>query len=226
MKATLLPKFIDYLLLNAYSVHSTGLYNGKAGLSLVLFEAARLLQNKGAEEHAFELLQEALTTQNPDIGFENGLSGVGFVLHYLIKNQFVEADFQEVFGEKLYTIQSTIEEAYAEKTNREAWIPIAYFLKNKQTVDMLVDRMYRELCVFINGFVDERIVLLRNKHDFIGSLNLGISQSVGKYIAHMDADDIMYADRLKIQYEIMEADPDITVCGTWVTIFGKNIPTE
>lgn len=65
-------KLIDYVLLNAYSTNSAGLYNGKAGLSLCLFEASHFLNNEYLEEQAFELLLEALLTKNNDIGFENG----------------------------------------------------------------------------------------------------------------------------------------------------------
>lgn len=55
---------------------------------------------------------------------------------------------------------------------------------------------------------------------------MGIEAAKGKYIARMDADDIMHIDRLKIQYAIMEEEPDITVCGSWMRPFGKSIPKE
>lgn len=59
----LIRKLVDYILLNAYSVNSTGLYNGKAGLSLSLFGAARLLNDDYIEDQAYELLQEALLSK-------------------------------------------------------------------------------------------------------------------------------------------------------------------
>ena len=88
-----ISKLVDYLLLNAYSVNSSGLYNGKAGISLCLFEMSRFLQDEYIEEQAFELLKEFLLTKNEDIGFENGLSGVGYVLLYLIQKDFVGGTF-------------------------------------------------------------------------------------------------------------------------------------
>jgi glycosyltransferase involved in cell wall biosynthesis len=78
----------------------------------------------------------------------------------------------------------------------------------------------------IRSYNDERIVLLENKHDYIASLNRGMDTAQGKYIACMDADDIMHPDRLKIQYTIMEAEPSITVCGTWVQHIGERVPPE
>lgn len=80
-----------------------------------------------------------------------------------------------------------------------------------------------ETCSIVQTFNDKRIRLIQNKHDFIGSLNLGMDTASGKYIAHMDADDIMHIDRLKIQYTIMEEETSITVCGTWMTRFSGNL---
>lgn len=71
------------------------------------------------------------------------------------------------------------------------------------------------------GINDSRIKLNKNKHDFIGTLNLGFDLSVGKYIARMDSDDIMLPNRLKIQYEFMETNAEIDICGTWAKCFGS-----
>lgn len=75
----------------------------------------------------------------------------------------------------------------------------------------------------VRSFADKRIVLLESKHDFITSLNLGMNTAQGKYIARMDADDIMHPERLKIQHVIMEAEPIITVCGTWMEYIGEGV---
>jgi glycosyltransferase involved in cell wall biosynthesis len=63
---------------------------------------------------------------------------------------------------------------------------------------------------------------LENRHDFIASLNSGIRQAKGKYIARMDADDRMFSDRLKIQYSTMEAHPEIIVCASWMQFFNSS----
>lgn len=75
----------------------------------------------------------------------------------------------------------------------------------------------------IRTYKDKRIRLIENKHDFIGSLNIGLDVASGKYIARMDADDIMHIDRLKIQYSIMEEEKTITICSSWVSPFGKDV---
>ncbi|KAA6348477.1 putative glycosyltransferase EpsE [termite gut metagenome] len=77
----------------------------------------------------------------------------------------------------------------------------------------------------VRSFKDNRVVLIRNEHDYIGSLNLGLRRSSGKYIARMDADDVMFPKRLQLQYETMETHTEVAVCGTWMRRWeqGRNI---
>lgn len=127
---TTIRKLVDYVLLNAYSVSSSGLYNGKAGMALALFEAARYLKDESIEDEAFELLQEALLCQTENIGFENGLSGIGYVLVYLIDNQFIDADFDELFAENHKKILKGLK-AIHNKKNKELFLPslsLVYYL--------------------------------------------------------------------------------------------------
>lgn len=98
-------KLTDYTLLNACSISSNGLYNGKSGMALALFEAAACLKDEYLEEQAFGLLQESLLADTKDISFESGLSGIGYFLLYLINNRLIEADFDELFGDKLQWIR-------------------------------------------------------------------------------------------------------------------------
>ena len=71
----------------------------------------------------------------------------------------------------------------------------------------------------IERYTDERIRLIRRKHNFIRNLNEGLELALGAYIARMDADDIMHPERLRIQLKRMKKNPNITVCGTWAKIF-------
>lgn len=74
----------------------------------------------------------------------------------------------------------------------------------------------------INRYKDRRIVLLKNNHDFIQALNTGLQAAKGKYIARMDADDMMHPQRLEIQWRTMEQHPDVAVCGTSMKTFGQS----
>ena len=74
----------------------------------------------------------------------------------------------------------------------------------------------------IRRYKDSRIVFLKNDHDFIKALNTGLRMAKGKYIARMDADDMMHPQRLEIQYRTMEEHQDVAVCGTCMKTFGQS----
>jgi glycosyltransferase involved in cell wall biosynthesis len=64
----------------------------------------------------------------------------------------------------------------------------------------------------IKKYKDNRIKLVLNEHDYIDSLNLGLSYAKGRYIARMNPDGLMSSDRLEIQYEFMEKNPETGIC--------------
>lgn len=74
--------------------------------------------------------------------------------------------------------------------------------------------------VIAQKYKDQRITLINSSHDFINSLNIGLDHVRGKYIARMDADDKMHPDRLLIQYNYLEYNPEITACGAGYRRFG------
>lgn len=75
---------------------------------------------------------------------------------------------------------------------------------------------------YLEGLQDERIRLIRNP-EHLGctkSLNIGLNEARGKYIARMDSDDISLPTRFEKQYKYMERHPDVILCGTNVEYFG------
>lgn len=70
---------------------------------------------------------------------------------------------------------------------------------------------------------DSRIRIINNNTNIglSASMNKLIKISKGKYIARMDADDISLPSRLKKQYEFMENNLDIGVCGCFTRIINK-----
>lgn len=63
---------------------------------------------------------------------------------------------------------------------------------------------------------DDRIKIIRNivNLGLTKSLNKGLKKCKGKYIARMDADDISLSNRLELQFNYMEAHPNVAVVGT------------
>ena len=68
---------------------------------------------------------------------------------------------------------------------------------------------------------DERFRIINSDHDYIASLNKGLKLARGKYIARMDADDIMVPTRIEKELNFMEENPDIDVCSACFEIFGS-----
>jgi len=67
----------------------------------------------------------------------------------------------------------------------------------------------------IKSFEDERIILINQQNAGLAkALNKGIRIAKGKYIARMDADDICIKNRLELQVEYMENNPDCVVVGS------------
>jgi glycosyltransferase involved in cell wall biosynthesis len=72
-----------------------------------------------------------------------------------------------------------------------------------------------ETTSILTSFHDERIrVLHQENRGLVLSLNRGIKEANGQYIARMDADDFAMPDRLKKQVEFMENNPAVGVLGT------------
>ncbi|MDA7558587.1 glycosyltransferase [Flavobacteriaceae bacterium] len=68
----------------------------------------------------------------------------------------------------------------------------------------------------INSYKDARIIVLQNTKNLglTKSLNIGIAEAKGKYIARMDADDISMPKRLEKQFDFMEEHPEFAFCGS------------
>jgi glycosyltransferase involved in cell wall biosynthesis len=71
----------------------------------------------------------------------------------------------------------------------------------------------------LSSFHDERMRFLHQENrGLVASLNRGITEATGKYIARMDADDCAMSERPKKQVEFMENNPTVGVLGTAATI--------
>jgi glycosyltransferase EpsE len=68
---------------------------------------------------------------------------------------------------------------------------------------------------------DKRFILIRNDENcgLGASLNRCISMAGGEYLARQDADDISLNTRFEEQLTFLEDNPDVTVVGTYSTLF-------
>jgi glycosyltransferase involved in cell wall biosynthesis len=77
----------------------------------------------------------------------------------------------------------------------------------------------------IKSYEDKRIKLINNTINvgLTKSLNIGISNARGKYIARMDSDDISISNRFEKQLEYMEKNEDVIVLGGFAIELGNNL---
>ena len=151
----MIQKISDQLLQNAGSVNSPGLYNGKAGLALSLFIAAEYLQDEMIEDAAYTLFKESLITKSNDISFENGLAGIGYTLLYLIEKQYMEADFDEIFGMQYETLIQAYENIEKEPLKLLNSLQAVYFFtkassfkKADKRIQVIIKKIFEGLELF------------------------------------------------------------------------------
>lgn len=72
----------------------------------------------------------------------------------------------------------------------------------------------------VEAWADERIRLLRNARNIgqVPSLNRGLQEARGEYVARLDADDRCLPTRLEKQVAILDAQPAVALTGTWLDV--------
>ena len=79
---------------------------------------------------------------------------------------------------------------------------------------------------YLESLSDPRIRIIHNEKNLgiTKSLNIGLREARGKYIARMDDDDISIPIRFEKQFAFMESNPDIILCGSKKVTIGKKDP--
>ena len=76
----------------------------------------------------------------------------------------------------------------------------------------------------VEGYNDKRIIYLRNEKNLglVGTPNRALKIAKGKYIARMDSDDISNPQRLRVQFDYMENNPQTDILGSSFIKIPKN----
>jgi len=67
----------------------------------------------------------------------------------------------------------------------------------------------------IASFKDPRIIYIYQENAGVAAAsNKGLSMAKGRYIARIDADDLCMNNRIRLQYDFLEKNPDYVLCGS------------
>lgn len=104
----LLKRIANHLIIHASFMSDLGLYHGKMGVVLFFAHYGRYTNNSLYDDFSGELLKEICADLHIGlpIDFENGLCGIGWSIEYLVQNEFLEGDSDEI----LYEIDQRIME--------------------------------------------------------------------------------------------------------------------
>ncbi|MDR3057965.1 MAG: hypothetical protein LBU84_07480 [Prevotella sp.] len=97
----ILSRIVRHLILNASYIPDIGLYHGKMGIVLFFAHYGRYIGNTLYDDFASELLDEIyedIHAETP-VNFENGLCGIGWGIEYLLQNEFMEGDSDDVLSD-------------------------------------------------------------------------------------------------------------------------------
>lgn len=105
-----LKNLLRFGVLRTEGLKNPGLYNGKLGMIILFYEYSRYSGDILYEQFADEMLDSVL--ELPDslpFRFEDGLTGIGWGITYLLREKFIEGDIEEILSqvnEKLANLNS------------------------------------------------------------------------------------------------------------------------
>ena len=96
-----LKRIANILFLNASFIDNHGLLNGKMGIAIFFYQYGRIKGIKLLEDFAGELIDEIYEeiNSNTPCNFEDGLTGIGWGIEYLVRNGFAVANTDETLSE-------------------------------------------------------------------------------------------------------------------------------
>jgi hypothetical protein len=98
VQTELLQRIVRYLMLHACFTDNIGLLNGKTGIAIFFYHYARYIGKQVYDDFAGELIDEIYKEIhiNTLLNFRDGLCGIAWGIDYLIRNDFLEGNPDEV----------------------------------------------------------------------------------------------------------------------------------
>lgn len=110
--------------------------------------------------------------------------------------------------------------AALESVLEQTWEDLEVLVVDDASTDDTVDEVVR--------VADERVRLIRLGRctgDLGATLNAGLAEARGAYVARMDGDDLSKPERLEAQVEALDGNPELGLVGTWADLIdGSGLP--
>jgi hypothetical protein len=187
-----LRRIADVLLLNGSFTDNLGLFKGKMGIAIFMYNYARKIDNETYKNFAGELIDEiyeGISTQTP-VDFENGLTGIGWGIEYLVRNGFVEADTDEALTEIDNAIYcSMVQRSILLENSNDlfgyGFYCITRLLGKGNDEDNLNTLIKKQHLIYLTDEC-ERLLILKKYLDFnIKSLRIGTINSIAWFLLEM-----------------------------------------
>lgn len=198
------PPFTDKLskiadiLLNQTELYpdNIGLIGGQTGVALFLFYYAKFRQEEKYYDKGMEILANVFDIINEGFGyhtFASGLAGVGWAVEHLVKNEFIEADTDDILKELDPFIHQAMIFDIKENNNYDFLHGAVgcgiYFLnrlanaKTGEYLKELVDELEKRCEKEEDGGIKWRSIL--NREENTEGYNLSLSHGIASIIAFL-----------------------------------------
>lgn len=149
-KDTQLLSIVQHLIINSAFISDLGLFHGRMGIVLFLCHYAQYSNTSLYNDFAGELIEminEDLTDDMP-INMENGLSGIGWTIEYLVRNKFMEGNTDDILTDIDERIMQYDPLRMEDHSFNQGIIGILFYVstrlisKNRNTTDRPFDEKY------------------------------------------------------------------------------------
>jgi len=158
-----MKQLTDKLLSSELISYPVGLFHGKMGLSIYLYQLSKIESNPEYQSIAEQLLDEILLrdlSSNHPIDVEDGLAGVGLGVSWLLKNGFIEGDLNEL----LEVIDDMIFRRIAFQENQSLFSPTQLlhltgylYIRLKEQTDANLRTLYQDLIIKVLNMLYAKI---------------------------------------------------------------------
>ena len=161
-------KLIDKLLLSKPESYPASLFHGKTGLSIYFFYLSRIESNPEYYSIADKLIDQVFLhdlSKNHAIDVENGLAGVGLGVTWLVKNNFIDADLNElleVIDNAIFRRIAFQKDSSGSSANVLLHLTGYLYIRLKEQTDINLKILYQDLIIkvlnMLYGKIDDEFL--------------------------------------------------------------------